>query len=255
MTTALTSAVQQLQSLELLSNEQLKEELAKQLELSAGHLLRLALIVQVLENRGEDLSELRIGLIHHLRRIASGQVLPEVVVRFSGSPALLNIVSRLPLTEQQDLASGQPVRLVVPTPEGGYTHRLADPLLLTREQMTQVFAMDHRREDSEQILFLEARRLTPPKEKPKVIGKIKVDRKNKTLYVKRTALPVSDVVEALADLRGINEEPVGDPVSVPVQLSEEEHRLLKTLAAQRGTSMTNLIRSALFASGLLGELS
>ena len=69
--------------------KQLKDQLARQLEMSAENLTRLALTIRELENRGEDLSDLKLGLMPYLRRMRSfpHRAFPQragVVVRTSG---------------------------------------------------------------------------------------------------------------------------------------------------------------------------
>jgi hypothetical protein len=72
--------------LSVLSTVELRQELIKSLGITADNLVRLAWIVRLLEEKGEDLSDLKLGLLTHLRKIAYGQVLPELVVRFASSP-------------------------------------------------------------------------------------------------------------------------------------------------------------------------
>jgi hypothetical protein len=87
--------------------DELKAELARLLGFTAENLLRLAVVVAELESRGEDLSDLKIGLLPLLRSIAAGTLLPEVVVRFAGQPRALKAVGALPLDEQRRFASGE----------------------------------------------------------------------------------------------------------------------------------------------------
>ena len=79
----------------------LKAELARLLGFTAENLLRLAVVVNELEGRGEDLSGLRFGLLPFLRQIGSGKLLPEVVITFAGQPAAIKRIAALPLEEQR----------------------------------------------------------------------------------------------------------------------------------------------------------
>lgn len=72
---------------------------------TAENLLRLAVVVNELESRGEDLKHLRIGLLPILRKIASGKLLAEAVVAFAGQPALLQRVAAMPLEEQKQVVA------------------------------------------------------------------------------------------------------------------------------------------------------
>src|SRR5262245_11330835 len=118
-----------------LDTESLRAELARCMSDTASHLLRLAAIVRVLEERGEDLSDLKIGMVRHLRRIAYGQILPEVVVRFGSSAMLIDKIGSLPLPDQRRIASGEPVKMLV----GGGDYRMVDPLNMTQRQVHQAF--------------------------------------------------------------------------------------------------------------------
>ena len=234
----------------------LKAMLADQLRLTAEHLLRLAWIVRVLEERGEDLSDLKLGLLPYLRQIAFGQVLPEVVVRFASSPMLLGRVAALPEPDQRRLASGEAVKLVVSGPDGqGFTHRLLDPAKMTRDQITVVFAKDHVRSESEQVALLEDRRTRPVQAGRVRYGKARPDRVRGGLVVHRTFVSQADVLQALGGLRSdaAPTPPDADEDRSPlvVQLASEEHRRLKVAAAQGDVSMAELVRNALRAAGLI----
>lgn len=93
--------------LEPLSSQQLRTELAWRLGLTASNLLRLAVIVHILEARGDDLSAFNGGLMDILRRIALGELLPELVVMFSGEPDKIKRAGKLPLAAQQEIVAGR----------------------------------------------------------------------------------------------------------------------------------------------------
>jgi hypothetical protein len=185
-----------------LSTEDLKRSLVLQLEMSANTLLHTAYLVRVLEERGEDLSGLKIGLIHHLRKIACGQLLPEVVVRFAGKPSLIALIGNLPLAEQRRLADGEHVRLVVyDQATGQRTHRMADPLALTPRQVAQVFARDHVRRDDEQALLLDERRERAAQPVPETVGKLKLDRERGVAILGNHVIPLADLELAVKLLK------------------------------------------------------
>lgn len=147
-----------------LDDAALQQELIDGLRLTAASLMRLACIVRILEERGKDLSDLRIGLLSYLRKIAYGQVLAEVVVRFAEHPDLMRRVSQLPIPDQERLASGEPIQLAVWRVGGGTDHRMVDPLSLTKKQIGQVFGPARLRPLHEQIVRMEAKRPAPPRE-------------------------------------------------------------------------------------------
>jgi hypothetical protein len=232
--------------------DRLKAELSKALEMTARSLMRLALIVRTLEERGEDLSDLRLGILGYLRQIAHGQVLPQVVVRFGGSPTLVRAVASLPAPDQRRLAAGEPVLMAVR--EGDrYTHRMVDPLRMSATQVRQVFGPDRIRDESEQILRLQARAASEPSapKKSQAKGKIAIDPKGRGIRVNRTLVPTALLVELLAEMGATPE--TDDPAEVPVvlKLTEREHYSLKRAALDSGTSVVQLGRRALRVAGLL----
>lgn len=89
------------ETLDAMTDAQLESACADALELTARSLVRLAIIVRIKEQRGHDLSKLKIGLLPYLRRIADGDLLPEVVARCAHRPAVINQIGKLALTEQR----------------------------------------------------------------------------------------------------------------------------------------------------------
>lgn len=232
-----------------LDSDSLRLELTAAMRVTAAHLIRLSWIVRLLEERGEDLSELHVGMLDYLRKIAHGQCLPEVVVRYVESPMLVQRISRLPLPDQRRLAAGEPVKLLVRSPSGEITHRQMNPLHLTLRQVHQVFAADKLRSDAEQVAWIEDKTVDTKKKKPRH-GRIQADREQKSLRVGRVVLPVTDVLAALADLRS-EETDAPTEESIVIRLTVEEHQRLRIKAAESGVSMTDLLRRAVRASGLV----
>src|ERR1700693_4423531 len=101
-------------SLEQWTTAQLRDELAELLGMTAGNLLRLAMIVDVLKARGEDLSAINGRFQELLNGIAAGTLLPETVVMFAGNSRMLRMVGSMTLDEQRDIVDG---RSVPPTPK------------------------------------------------------------------------------------------------------------------------------------------
>jgi hypothetical protein len=182
--------------------EELMQLLADGLNLTARSLLSNAVAIAVLEEKGKDLSGLKISLLHHLRKIACGQLLPEVVVRFAGKPSLITRVGSLPIPEQRRLAAGEHVLLLVPdVHEGGYTHRMADPLDMSAAQISQVFARDHIRSEAEQALKLDERHEEARTPIPETVGNLKIDKERDGIMVGRHFVSRSDMETALRILR------------------------------------------------------
>jgi hypothetical protein len=232
-----------------ISTDALKQELAEGLRLTAGHLRRMACIVAELETRGVDLTDLKIGLLGYLRRIAAGQVLPEVVVRFAEHPLLIQRIATLPLPDQERLANGEHVQLAVVGPDGTIAHRMADPCSLVGKQVNQVFSVGAIRTVSSQVLLLEARRAEPPKQR-EVRRRVSSDRERGGITVGRAFASQADVLAALAELRGTEEDDAEAEQTCLVKLTEKQHLRLKVRAAEGGTTMQALVRDALRMAGL-----
>jgi|ERR1700722_2695399 len=238
-----------------LSTQELRQALADSLSITAASLLRLALIVRTLEERGEDISELRLPLLTYLRQIASGRLWPPVVARFAEYPPLISKVAGLPLTDQQALARGETVTLVVRQGDV-WTDRQHDPTKLDNSQRLQVFANDHKRSKEEQILWLESRAMkngTGHHKKQPAQGRVRPDRERGGLVVGRTFIKQSDVLAALGGLVEDGEQPATEEqlVTMALKVSETEHRALKRRALDNDTTMAELIRRAMRAGGLI----
>ncbi len=85
-----------------LSDKELNAACSEALEINARNLTRLALIVSVKESRGHDLSGLRCGMLRYLRKIASGTLLPEVVVRWAERPSVINNLGTKSIEAQRE---------------------------------------------------------------------------------------------------------------------------------------------------------
>lgn len=64
--------------------QDLKAELAKTLSITAEYLMYIAAIWRELESRGEDLSELRHGVMTYIPLIATNQLDARLVVNYAG---------------------------------------------------------------------------------------------------------------------------------------------------------------------------
>lgn len=214
----------------------------------------MAAIVRELEDRGEDLSQLRLGMTRYLRKIAYGQVSPEVVVRFGEYPLLVDRVAALPTPDQQKLCSGEPVRLMLLT-ERGTDHRMVDPLALNRHQIAQIFDRDRIRTDAEQVAWIEGRapRLQQDRKRPKK-QRVRADADRGGIIVGRAFATLDEVLHALAELKYADYETdreEEEQSATPVYLTAAEKQQLKIRAARSNASMADLIRRAMVTCGLI----
>lgn len=133
-----------------LTDDALGDELGATLSLTAQHFAKLAMILRVKEERGHDLSDLKIGMVGYLRKIAYGQLLPEVLADFGHSPSLLRRISGLPTPDQTRVVRDG-VTVGIPRPGGAVDAVKIPASSLTPAQASAVFAPDHIRTPEEQV--------------------------------------------------------------------------------------------------------
>lgn len=96
-----------------MSVQSLKTALAQEVQVTSVSMLRIALMWRELENRGEDLSELKGGaLFEFIPHVARGNLLPSTVVHFAGNKRLLRAITFLGHDIQRKLISGESVPIV-----------------------------------------------------------------------------------------------------------------------------------------------
>lgn len=210
----------EIRSLAALNTAQLREQLAASLQLTAAHIVRLAAIVRLLEDRGEDLSDIRISILGWVRRVAHGQLLPEIMVRFQGSPLLLNRIANLPLPDQRRITDGEPLKIAC-MEDGTVGHRLVDPLRMSMGEISLVFAKDHIRDETEQLAWMRSRAVKPGRRRERVEldysrGGIVVSGKSVFLSIAelRQHLEQLEIVEAQSHRR----RPAGSIEMIPLEL-------------------------------------
>ena len=125
------------EQLAAIDTETLRAQLSRQLEITAEHVARLALIWRELERRGEDLSSLRSGLASYLPAVASGRLVPEAVVRLAGNKSALRTIAMLAPDEQRRLLASGTVAVASMT-EGTRTVRQVPLHLLTPNEAARV---------------------------------------------------------------------------------------------------------------------
>lgn len=224
------------------------KDLLKALHESFGatvtNLVRLAMIVRALEARGEHVPCLDPSLDRYIRQIAYGNLLPEVVVRYSSVPSLMRLVALLPTPDQQRLAKGEPIK-VVEVQNGQTTTRLVDPLKMSREQRDRVFTDGRIRDEAEQANLLARNGREVPKSPPVQRGPITVDRVRKKVRVNGREVELAAIVDAFASLQESSDDSDAKLVKqVTVRLTEAEHQNLAIVAAKRKCTPSQLLRRA-----------
>jgi len=166
-----------------LSDADLIELIRNCLARTVADFIVLAKGVHEAGRRGIDLSEVQLPVVHLLRKIACGQLLPDAMVKLGGTMVLGRVAS-LPLPDQQrviDLVDrGQGIN--VARFENGEIQSVRIPVAhLSRKQISQVFARDHIRDDVEQVSWL--RNKQDNTQKPQIIEGPRVDRKRGKLMI------------------------------------------------------------------------
>ncbi|WP_395794397.1 hypothetical protein [Aquimonas sp.] len=133
---------------------ELRLQLAQAIGVTARTLGHLAAIWRELEDRGEDLSDLRSGLMSYLPLIAEGRLDPEAVVRCAGQAMLLRAIAELPIGEQRRLLT-EGVMVAQTNSATGQHESILRPLeRLSSADVRRVFAVGYVRPPAEQLVLL-----------------------------------------------------------------------------------------------------
>ncbi|MCW7763391.1 hypothetical protein [Photorhabdus luminescens] len=182
------------------SVDDLKRELGRALDITADYIRYLGEIWRELESRGEDLSELRHGLLAYLPLVANNTVDPRLIINYAGQKTLLAALARLPIKQQQDIADSGYVSIAKETNgEGKFTEVQVKLTELKANDIYTIFGEDRIRTPAEQIklkksLNLNTRIKNPNKEK------IKIDPENDSLIIRGMRIPREDIANALWEL-------------------------------------------------------
>ena len=237
--------------LDQMTTQQLRGELARSLTISAQHLAYLAAVWAALEERGEDLSDLRIGLAVYLPQIAAGRLEAEAVLRFAGQPTVLRSMAGLPLDRQRELAKGAPVPVLSINAQGGYETVELPAYTLTAAQARMVFDGDKMRSVPEQRAILEAARVSKARRtRPGPDNRVRFDAEADLVRIGRASATVGEVVAAIAGAPAIDDLSELS-ASALTKLTESEHRMLKRRAAESGLSLQEFARVVLVKFAIL----
>jgi hypothetical protein len=239
--------------LQAMSTEELRGELARSLQLNASQLLHLAAVWRELERRGEDLSDLRSGMGAYLPMIAAGRLDANAVVKFAGQTTILRALIDLPIERQRAIIADTPIDVVVLDAAGESQIKALPAYTLTAAQVRQVFAPGRLRDTKEQEAVL-LQTVTRKRKARAIAGtgqRVRYDASADTLVVGRQRVAVGDVLGALVVAGDDDGAESDDAKTVPVRLSEAQHRQLKIRAAESGTSQVALVKMAMRRAGLI----
>lgn len=198
-----------------LSTEKLRSTFVESYGKAAEFIARAAVCVKLMEERGESLHGL--PQLQLFRRVASGQLLADLVWKFIDSPAR-QVVERLPLPDQKRLASNPVLPVVEAAVGGGYTQRMTDLTKVSKAVVRQVIGDEGIRTPEEQIAHIAS---------------------------SKNRVPVAPTKSPVA------EEPLTR--SVTVKLTDSEWRALNINATRSGLTPALMARRGLIQSGVLKE--
>jgi hypothetical protein len=143
-----------------LSSEKLRFRFVECYNGAAKLIAQAAVCVKLLKERGDSMTG--IPMTGTYLRIASGQVLPELVWKFIESPHRQK-VERLPIDDQRRLAANPVVPVVEPKPGkgNGYTTRMQDLTKATPEVAKIAIGPDGIRSPEEQLAFIGTQKARP----------------------------------------------------------------------------------------------
>ena len=194
----MSDIVKNITDLESMRTEDLIRELKNCIEISVAQIVRMAQIVRILEDRGHDLADIRLGMLSHLRLVAYGQLLPEALAKLQGSPFLLKRVASLPIPDQRKIIEADAVEVV--TPENPSDYRTVPLLALGRSEIFQVFADGALRDAGAQRSYL--RDHHPIERKPTATDgeRVVFDRKRGGFLIKGEFFSRKELTQLLARL-------------------------------------------------------
>lgn len=183
--------------------EELRQIIQDGMRLTAEYLMRLGCALHVYLERGGDLTGMDDSFTRHLRKIACGQILPELVAKYYASkPSLVRKIGSLPLDDQRRLVVDcEPVKLIVRGDNGERTHRMVDPANLRPDQVQQVFAHDHIRTEQEQHLYLDSIQTKKYQPVQEQIDNVTVDKERDGIIHKREFISRATIEAAMKVLR------------------------------------------------------
>mgnify|MGYP003148623940 CR=1 FL=1 len=154
----------------------------------------LAAIVKRLDELDVEL-EINPKILAHFRKVAYGQVIPELVANLQGSPALLNRASMLPLPDQQRIANDEPIQLALLSGD----HRAVSPSEMTPRELRQAFNKSAIRTNSEQVGWLRDEQIKT-QAKTRAKPAIALDGKRKGIVVGDVFISTKDMLGYLNQL-------------------------------------------------------
>jgi len=177
---------------------------------AAQGLLDLAFSIRRMEEIGGDVDELRAmargRLLAVLRRVAFGQIIPELAARYYLQPHLTLILGNLPIPDQVKAARGEGFEVAVRDSNGGWTkQKMAVEEIAEKgtSLIHQVFAGDRLRTFGEQRAYLSRKAVATNQPGRTKLGPFVVDRETGTWTFAGKRNTVGDAAQLKAVIRAL----------------------------------------------------
>ncbi|MDN5652284.1 hypothetical protein [Psychrobacter sp. PG1] len=187
------------------STEQLKQEFAKSLKVTADRLAYMATIYSELMGRGVDMSGLKGGLMEYMPLIASNQLDARLVIEYAGNKTLLSYLAKLSKDKQLELIE-RPVVKVVSLDDDVKSVEDINLDDIRAGQIFQVFDSNAGiiRDEEEQYkqLLVKNSNSKTRKSKNRRVNKVKIE--GDSIVVKGMDISIKAVLQALSERDGID---------------------------------------------------
>ena len=156
--------------------EELRRSIVEHLNHLVLDFIQLAALVKRCNDLGIELADMQIPILPYLRRLACGQLLPEVLVQFHSRPWHLRRIAALPLPDQDKIVHGQPCTLMLANGD----RRAVPATLLNGNELSQVFGPDGIRDEAEQAAWLREKTQRRP---PLAPGDVEMDYRQGLVHI------------------------------------------------------------------------
>jgi hypothetical protein len=157
--------------LERKTSDDLREVIVESVTGVASLVVRGAIAVTLLVQRGEELPDDFIPekILRFLRMVGGGQLDPRLLLGWEGTP-VFKYAKCLPLDQQAEIVDDKPIK-VVEHKDGGFSNRNICPSHMTSQQAELVFAKDGIRTVPAQIAILTSEAHQPPVDVQQIAGR------------------------------------------------------------------------------------
>jgi hypothetical protein len=175
------------------------DQIVSAVHTTVAHVARIAALLR----RAEELEieiDIQVGPVGFLRRIAYGQMIPELYVAFEDDPKLMSKLSVLPTPDQKKIAAGKPLKVMTFDDNGNVTHLMVSVRDMSKSQVQQVFYKGRIRSEAEQVNYLRERLQAVKPIGVPIEDAYVVDQKKGMVVIRGIAFSSDDLLRMLAEL-------------------------------------------------------